>query len=190
MKKEIFYISNIISFSRFILLAVCLFFLINDNYLLTCVMIAVIWLSDLADGYVARRRNEISELGKIIDPIADKAVIITLVIFLLIEQKIPTYYVIITILRDALILGGGLYLNYKKNIVLQSNWLGKIAVFTIGSTLLLSIVKSAAAAGEFGSFLLYHSEITELLYSIMFFISIAMIVLSLISYFYRFLQTK
>lgn len=190
MKKEIFYISNIISFSRFFLLAICLFFLIHDNYLFTCIMIVIIWLSDLADGFIARRRNEVSGLGKIIDPIADKTVIISLVIYLMVTQKIPAYYVIIIVLRDALILGGGLFLKYKKNIVLQSNWVGKITVFTIGATLFLSIVKSASSTGEFGSFLMYHNEITELLYSILFFISIVMSLISLISYFYRFLQTK
>lgn len=190
MKKEIFYLSNIISFSRFILLAICLYFLINDNYLLTCLMIVLIWLSDLADGFIARKRNEISELGKIIDPLADKIVIISLVIVLLLNRIIPAYYVIIIILRDALILAGGLYLNYKKNMVLQSNWLGKIAVFTIGFTLVLSLLKTGALTGQFGNYLLYHNEITELLYSIMFFISIAMIFISLTSYFYRFLQTK
>lgn len=190
MKKEIFYISNIISFSRFILLALCLFFLINDNYIFTCVLIVLIWLSDLADGFAARKRNEISELGKIIDPIADKTVIISIVFVLLFKQIIPPYYVIIIVLRDVLILAGGLYLKYKKNTVLQSNWLGKIAVFTIGFALFLALLKAGALTGQFGDFLLYHSEITELLYSIMFFISIAMIVLSLISYFYRFLQTK
>ncbi|MBE2227920.1 MAG: CDP-alcohol phosphatidyltransferase family protein, partial [Ignavibacteria bacterium] len=120
MKKEYLYISNLISMSRFALLAVCAYFLVNDNYLMTCVFIFIIWVSDLLDGYFARSRNEISELGKIIDPLADKLTVITLVVILMFKGIIPLWFLIITVLRDAVILAGGLYLSSKKNIVLQS----------------------------------------------------------------------
>src|SRR4030095_6083636 len=186
MSKEIFYISNLISISRFFLLAVTVYFLLNGNYQVTCLLIALIWISDLLDGYVARRRNEVSELGKIIDPIADKVCIITIVLILAIQQIIPLWFLIITVLRDALILSGGLYLNTKKNIVVQSNWTGKMTVFTIGLTLFLSIFGTGAKNSQFGSFFSYHSEITELLSGVLLFLSIVMIILSLLSYYKRF----
>lgn len=188
MKKEIFYISNLISLSRFLLLGVAVYFLLERNYLLTCVMIFLIWISDLLDGYAARSRGEISEFGKIVDPLADKASIIVIVIILLFQNIIPVWYVIITVLRDALILAGGLYLNAKKNIVLQSNWQGKLAVFSIGATLFLSIFAKGAQFGQFGNFFSYHNEITELLIVILLFLSIGMILLSLVSYLKRFLE--
>lgn len=176
--------------SRFLLLAVCVYFLLGDNYLMTCIMIIVIWLSDLLDGYFARSRNEISELGKIIDPLADKVTVISLVVILLLKGIIPAWYVIITVLRDALILGGGLYLNYKKNTVLQSNWLGKITVFTIGGTIFFAIFANGAKIGQFGNFLTYHNEITELLYTVLLFMSLVLAILSLLSYLQRFKQIK
>ncbi|MBZ0204195.1 MAG: CDP-alcohol phosphatidyltransferase family protein [Ignavibacteria bacterium] len=188
MKKEIFYISNLISLSRFLLLGVAAYFLLEKNYLFSCIMIFLIWVSDLLDGYIARRRGEISEFGKIIDPLADKVSIIVIVVILLIQKIIPPWFVIITVSRDALILAGGLYLNAKKNIVLQSNWLGKMAVFTIGLTLFLSIFANGAQIGQFGNFFSYHNEITELLIVVMLFLSIGMILLSLVSYLKRFLE--
>jgi len=186
INKEIFYISNLISLSRFLLLGMASYFLITFNYPAACGFIALIWISDLLDGYAARSRGEVSELGKIIDPLADKACIIVILVILLIQQIIPLWFVIITALRDAFILSGGLYLNSKKNIVLQSNWMGKIAVFTIGLTLFLSIFAFGAKLGQFGNFFSYHNEITELLIHVMLFSSIAMIILSLLSYFKRF----
>jgi len=190
LKKEYFYISNLLSMSRFLLLAICVYFLLGDNYLMTCIMIIVIWISDLLDGYFARSRNEISELGKIIDPLADKLTVISLVVILLLKGIIPAWYVIITILRDALILSGGLYLNYKKNKVLQSNWLGKVAVFTIGGTIFFAIFANGAKLGQFGNYLTYHSEITELLYTVLLFMSLVLAILSLLSYFQRFKEIK
>jgi len=176
--------------SRFALLAVCAYFLVNDNYLMTCVFIFIIWVSDLLDGYFARSRNEISELGKIIDPLADKLTVITLVVILLFKGIIPLWFVIITVLRDAVILAGGLYLSSKKNIVLQSNRVGKTAVFFIGAAIFFGILATGAKSGQFGNFLSYHSEITELLYSILLFMSVVLALISLLSYLQRFIKNK
>ncbi|MCI0448972.1 MAG: CDP-alcohol phosphatidyltransferase family protein [Chlorobi bacterium] len=188
MRQELLYISNLISLSRFLLLGVTVYFLLAYNYLMGGVFIILIWVSDLLDGYFARARNEISELGKKIDPIADKASVITIVIVLLVQELVPLWFVIITVLRDAIILTGGLYLSSKKNIVLQSNLVGKIAVFVIGLTLFFYIFGVAASKNQIGNFFLYHSEFTELLIQVMLFLSIVMIILSLTSYLRRFLQ--
>lgn len=188
LRKEIFYISNLLSLSRFLLLGITVFFLMREELLLALLFIFLIWISDLMDGYFARSRNEISELGKIIDPVADKVSIITIVFVLLIKGIIPFWYVLITVARDLLILIGGLYLKSNRNIVLQSNWLGKIAVFTIGLTLFLSIFQLGALKGNFGNFFMYHTEFVELLYGISILISLVMILISVISYFNRFMQ--
>jgi phosphatidylglycerophosphate synthase len=123
-----------------------------------------------------------------IDPIADKMAIIVLVLIMLFQDLIPLWFVIITVSRDALILVCGLYLNAKKNIVLQSNMMGKLTVFTIGLTLFLSIFEAGAQKGQFGFFFSYHNEITELLIGVLLFSSIVMIILSLVSYGKRFIE--
>jgi cardiolipin synthase len=188
VKKEIFYISNLISLSRFLLLAVTVYFLLEHNYPLSCLFIALIWISDLLDGYFARSRDEITEFGIIVDPLADKISIVVIILILIFQEIIPLWFVIITVSRDALIIAGGLYLNTKKNTVLQSNWMGKMAVFTIGLTLFISIISAGAKKGQFGDFFSYHNEITELLLVLMLFLSIVMILLSLLSYSKRFIE--
>jgi cardiolipin synthase (CMP-forming) len=187
LKKEIFYISNLISLSRFLLLGVTVYLMAEKNYLAALVFIALIWISDLLDGYFARKRNEISELGKIIDPLADKISVITIIIVMLVQGMIPLWYVIIVILRDIMILAGGSYLNIRRNILLQSNWTGKIAVFTIGLTLFCSILINSAKLGQLGEYFSYHTEFMELLYTSILLLSIVMIFLSLYLYLNRFL---
>jgi CDP-diacylglycerol--glycerol-3-phosphate 3-phosphatidyltransferase len=142
------------------------------------------WISDLLDGYFARTRNEISELGKIIDPLADKISITVITIILLLQGIVPLWFVIITVMRDVFIFTGGLFLKYKKNIVLQSNWMGKLTVFVIGFTLLLFILKKSIIFEQPA----YHIEFVELLSSILILISIVMALLSLIVYSRRFFQ--
>jgi cardiolipin synthase len=180
--KEIFYISNLISFSRFILLAVTAHFLLQENYPFAIGFLVLIWISDLLDGYFARTRNEISELGKIIDPLADKVTITVIILILLLLGAVPVWFVILTILRDVIIFCGGLYLKYRKNIVLQSNWTGKLTVFFIGSTLLIIMVIRWLSI----SYPAYHIEFVELFSKIFILISIVLAFISLITYARRF----
>ena len=143
-KKEIFTISNLLSFIRLII-AVPLWFLLdeigNSNSGLSVIVLAVIAIiTDYMDGYFARRRNEVTEFGKIIDPIADKVVVAVVAIKLFILGRIPSYFFYIVVGRDLLIFFGGLILSSKLGRVLPSNMLGKITVTVLAFLLLLIIL--------------------------------------------------
>ncbi len=149
-------------------------------------MIIVIWISDLLDGYFARKRNEISELGKIIDPLADKITVISITLILLVQGLIPVWFFIIIILRDLLILTGGAYIKNKHKIVLPSNWAGKISVFIIGFTLFFAIIKKGLT--EAILFSTYHIDKLELYYEILLLLSITVSIFSIIIYLKRFMS--
>ncbi|MCX6146303.1 MAG: CDP-alcohol phosphatidyltransferase family protein [Candidatus Kapabacteria bacterium] len=119
-------IPNIISIIRGIL-AFPLAFAILYNYQITMiVLIFFFFLSDYLDGYLARLFDNTSEMGKILDPVADKICIALVAIVLLKQGKIPIYFLVIAVLRDLLIIIGGLYAKRKLNFVIPSNILGKI----------------------------------------------------------------
>lgn len=176
VKKEIFYISNIISIFRIILLLPVSYLLVKNfesQNTLIIILILCMYFSDLLDGYLARRLNEVSELGKVIDPLADKICVIAISIILLFLNKISLWFVLIIILRDMLIFSFGLYLSRKKDIRLMSNYPGKVAVFSIGVIILFSIINNPIL-----------KEINNYLY----FISLALIIYSSVLYFFRFQQ--
>lgn len=151
-------------------------------------MIIVIWISDLLDGYFARKRNEISELGKIIDPLADKITVISITLILLVQGLIPAWFFIIIILRDILILTGGIYIKNKHKIVLPSNWAGKISVFIIGFTLFSAIIKTGLI--ESALFSTYPIDKLELYYKLLLLLSITVSVFSIIIYLKRFMSVS
>ncbi len=159
---------------------------LENKYLISIVMIILIWISDLLDGYFARIRNEISELGKMIDPIADKICVITIALILLAQNIIPFWFMLIIVLRDLIIFLGGLYLKTVKKIVLQSNWAGKISIFIIGLTLLFAIFIAHHKYTDYQLFFSYHTENLELYLKFLIILSIAMSVVSLLMYFLRF----
>jgi CDP-diacylglycerol--glycerol-3-phosphate 3-phosphatidyltransferase len=141
--NKIFTASNFLSFLR-LLIAIPLWFLF-DSFTLTNIKLVIFIISifavitDFLDGYLARKRNEITELGKIIDPLADKILVGIVILKLFLLNKIPEYYFWMIIMRDAIIFLGGIYLAHKIGEVLPSNLIGKITVTVISIVLLLIV---------------------------------------------------
>ncbi|MCX6150197.1 MAG: CDP-alcohol phosphatidyltransferase family protein [Ignavibacteriales bacterium] len=178
--REIYTKSNMLSIFR-LLLGIPIYYLvfkINDSATfryLTIGLVLFATLTDLLDGYLARKYNEITEFGKIIDPFADKIVVGIVLIQLYFIKEIPLYYLIIVIGRDLLILLGGLLLSQKIGKVLPSNMLGKITVLSIGFFIL------SALFGARSTFLL--------LYDILFYLSISLVFISFFAYTIRAIES-
>jgi CDP-diacylglycerol--glycerol-3-phosphate 3-phosphatidyltransferase len=142
--KEILTISNGISFLRF-LLVIPLWFLL-DNYesqfvrYMTFALCVFAAATDMLDGYLARKLNQVTEVGKIIDPLADKAAMAVVVIKLFLINEISTFFFLTILLRDIIIFVGGLFVANKIGKVLPSNKLGKITVLFIGTVVLFILI--------------------------------------------------
>jgi CDP-diacylglycerol--glycerol-3-phosphate 3-phosphatidyltransferase len=135
----------------------------------------LMYITDLLDGYLARKLNQISELGKIIDPLADKIAVGAIAILMFFNGLIPLWFILVVLVRDLLILTFGMILKRKKKIVLMSNYPGKIAVLTIGLALVFSIFKD--------------TELLRFISSLLYYISTFLIVYSSYLYYKRFNQT-
>ncbi len=95
--------------------------------------------SDALDGIIARRYRIESELGRVLDPLADKVLAASVSLVLLIRQLIPFWYVALVIGRDLLIVAGGIALGYRTHTVPPSLPIGKAAATSIGVVLLAAI---------------------------------------------------
>ena len=144
MKNRIFTVSNVLSLSRIVLLLPLLLLLFGTAWphrrLYAIVVIVLGMVTDSLDGYFARKFNEVSTLGKIIDPVADKICIAVIVVVLGLLKDIPLWYVYVVLTRDAVIFLGGLYVKQKKGIVLASTMSGKVAVVFIALTLTFALL--------------------------------------------------
>ncbi len=144
--KDIFLIPNLLSLFRLLLfIPIQIFFnmmRINSDFsLFILATILVAFISDLMDGFIARKTNKISELGKIIDPLADKVLMAFIIVNLFLIGYISAYYFWIIILRDVLIFTGGIIVSKKMGKVLPSNKLGKLTVFSIGIFIILTLLQ-------------------------------------------------
>ncbi len=163
---------NLISLSRAIFIPLIIF-LFNSVlewrwYLITSLI--VFSLLDNLDGYVARRRNEITEFGKIIDPLIDKIFVITFIINLYYYDLVPYWFISLVILRDLIIiLVGGIFINKIKKVPV-SDFIGKMTVGAIGIVFILTLL-------DFQKF--------KMFFDLVLYICTFLIFLSLINYGYK-----
>lgn len=133
---KVWTVSNGLSIFR-ALLAVPFGIALYNEYIITAIVIGIVAvITDLLDGYLARLLNQISEMGKILDPVADKICIATITIIFYLQSKIPLWLLLVVVGRDVLIMLGGLFAAKRINTVIPSNYLGKATVITITLTYL------------------------------------------------------
>jgi cardiolipin synthase (CMP-forming) len=131
---------NIISLIRLILAFPMAYFLWAGYYEIAFTTLIIAALSDVLDGYLARKYNDISEFGKIIDPLADKVFITLSALLLVIKGLIPIWFAVAIIARDLVILSGGLYSRKKLGYVIPSNYIGKATVILIGFSIIFILL--------------------------------------------------
>jgi cardiolipin synthase (CMP-forming) len=138
-------VPNVISFARILLIPVFVVLLLNDGTERAGLLVfGLVAASDWVDGYVARRTDQVSELGKLLDPTADRLAIGAGLIALAVAGAVPLWAVLLVIARDVLVLAAGIALLVAKGGRVDVRFLGKVATFT----LMVSIV--LLAYGHFG----------------------------------------
>jgi CDP-diacylglycerol--glycerol-3-phosphate 3-phosphatidyltransferase len=131
VKDDIFTWSNLISFSRVVVVIPIIYLhSANDFSINTAIILLIVYgvISDYLDGLVARWRDEISELGKVLDPIADKLMAFFLFLYTVLIGWIPAWYFVIGVIRDLLIMAGSGHIKKKRGKVAMSIMSGKVSV--------------------------------------------------------------
>ena len=142
-EDRILTLANAISISRIVMCIPLIYYLENSNIIFSFGIILLIIISDLLDGFVARKANEITNFGKLIDPLADKICILVVIIFLIFKYGFwfLLFLGLLTI-RDVIIIIIGVYLVNIQKDVFQSNWTGKWFIF-ISSLMMICFLYSA-----------------------------------------------
>ncbi len=125
-------IPNLLSLFRILLILPIAYFVWNDRLKGVIVLILISFVSDYLDGIIARRYNQISEWGKILDPLADKLAIGIMLIILYLKHKAPLWLVIIVVGRDVGIILIGLIMAKKYRFITTSNFIGKTTANVLG----------------------------------------------------------
>ena len=128
-KNQNWTIPNLLSVLRILVIAPFAYFFLHDELLWAVVMLAFSGLSDLFDGMIARKFNQITELGKMLDPLADKLTQGTIAICLAVKHPLLIPILAIFVLKELGMLIGGCVLLKKKKRPCAAKWFGKVATF-------------------------------------------------------------
>lgn len=146
------HVPNILTIIRFFLIPVIISYLLKGNYIASFIFLTISGLTDVLDGFIARKFNFITNFGKLIDPLADKATQISVLSVLAIQNVIPLWILIIVVLKEFTMIAGASFL-YGKEFVVSSKWYGKL------STVLFYVaIVSSFFIRQFNTTLLNHPE--------------------------------
>lgn len=141
-------IPNLISLFRIVLIPVFIYAFVNgtgDDRILYPILIFVIsGASDILDGYIARTYHLETKLGAVLDPLADKLMLITALSCFAYYRFIPIWIVLLVILKEGLMISGGI-VAYRRGIVNRANIWGKLATFLFHISIVLFLLSRTLA---------------------------------------------
>ena len=131
LSKELKSIPNMLSILRLLLVPVFLWLLIVDQFLIAFLVLMFASFTDWLDGFIARKFNQITSLGKVLDPSADRLFILATLIGLTVNGIIPAWLAIVIVARDILLLVGYPISASHGYGPLPVHFLGKAATFAL-----------------------------------------------------------
>lgn len=170
-------IPNLLSVFRILLVPLFAYqMVVMDNFFAAGIILLVSGLTDCCDGYIARKFNMITNLGKILDPVADKLTQVVVIFCLAFSgYRIMWTLLAFYVVKDLALLIGGIALYKKKDLVVSSNLYGKLATIifyflviivtlfypylTETVKLIIALIIILAGAGAFVGYILYYFSI-------------------------------
>ena len=169
-------IPNALTIVRFILIPLIVYFVLTGQYIAAFIVLTISGLTDVLDGCIARKFNFITNFGKLIDPLADKATQIAVLASLTFKGIIPLWMLLIVFVKEIVMVAGASFL-YGKKLVVSSRWYGKLATVLFYIAIVCSLfieywnasVTSSAPLFGFDDYIYYLAIVTTIFSLIMYF---------------------
>jgi len=130
--SRILTLPNLISALRILLIPVFVALIVDpDTTTIGVIVFGFVVATDWVDGLIARRTGQVSELGKILDPLADRAVILAGLVALVVRDVFPLWAAALIVVRDVAIVAGAVFLLAGRRVRIDVRWVGKLATFSL-----------------------------------------------------------
>ncbi len=141
--KDFFLIPNILSILRLMLIPFIIYFLSfkdKESIIICLLLFFLSGITDFFDGYLSRKYKMQSDLGRLLDPLADKLLIISVAIGLHVFRELSLWFLFLLLFKDILTIIAGLYVIKRYDIVVESRTAGKITTTLVMITILFFII--------------------------------------------------
>jgi Phosphatidylglycerophosphate synthase len=119
-------VPNILTICRFLLIPVYIVVFASGQIIWAFVVVLIAGVTDVLDGHIARRRGQVTPLGEMLDPLADKTMMIVVIISLVVKDYIPWYAAVPLFIRDAGMIIGGAFFHFRGKRTVPANAMGKL----------------------------------------------------------------
>ena len=163
------HIPNILTTCRFVFIPFIFGAIVDKNFIAAFIFLTISGITDVLDGFIARKFNCITKFGKLIDPLSDKATQVSVLAALCIENIIPLWILFIVFLKEIIMIAGASFL-YGKELVVSSKWYGKLSTVLFYAAIVASlIVKYFNISFHFDTYIYYLALIMTIFSLIMYF---------------------
>ena len=146
---RIWTVPNVVTFFRLACIPLYVWLLFGaTNQVGAALLLAVLGATDWIDGYIARRFHQVSTLGKVLDPVADRLLVVTAVITITIHGAVPVWFGLATLAREVVVSGAVLLLASLGAARIDVLWVGKAGTFALMVAYPLFLVSDGTAGWE------------------------------------------
>ncbi|TFE28990.1 CDP-alcohol phosphatidyltransferase family protein [Cohnella luojiensis] len=118
-------VPNTLTMSRFVLIPLFLFLYLNDQTIAALCTLLVAGLTDFLDGYIARRSGQVTVTGSMLDPLADKLMMLSVILALLIKSVLPLTAFVVMAFRELVMIVGSAIYHFRGLKTVPANVFGK-----------------------------------------------------------------
>lgn len=115
------YVPNILTIIRFLLIPPIVIAITSEHFVVAVIFLVLSGITDVLDGFIARKFDLITDFGKLVDPLADKATQLAILVTLSIKGVIPFWILAIVVLKEFAMIAGASFL-YGRKLVVSSKW--------------------------------------------------------------------
>lgn len=142
-------IPNMLTSLRFCLIGVFIYVFssptIEGNLKWSILIFLIAGVTDILDGYIARKYDMVTKWGKIMDPLADKLMLIVVLVSLYTIQIVPLAVIIIVLIKELLMVIGAIFIYRHKRTIVQANFIGKASSATFYIAILALVFRFSYA---------------------------------------------
>ncbi|MHA6481332.1 CDP-alcohol phosphatidyltransferase family protein [Paenibacillus sp. strain BS8-2] len=154
---------NVLTSLRFVLIPVYIGIFVSGHMIPAFLVVVAAGVTDVLDGHIARRYGQVTPTGEMLDPLADKLMLFTVIVSLLVSGHISWWAAGAMFLRDIGMIVGGLVAHFRKKRNVPANWMGKLTTVMFYAAIMF-IFFEAPFADEYLWVVITFSFITTFVY--------------------------
>lgn len=158
---------NLLTICRFLLIPVYIAVFASGHLMWAFVVVLIAGATDILDGYIARTRGLVTKTGEMLDPLADKSMMIVVILSLVIHKDIPWFAAVPIFIRDAGMIVGSAIFHFRGKRTVPANAMGKLTTVLYYLAVLFIVFRFDFAI-EYLWFVIIFSFVTSVIYILKF----------------------